>query len=91
MRIAITYSSARYLVLGVQPQFGSDIDAKLGKWYESIPVLGNEYWLFSSTAKKLDGKVYRYENGTTELDTGTLHYQHVCILMPPSRICLLLR
>ncbi|KAJ7071752.1 hypothetical protein B0H15DRAFT_807043 [Mycena belliarum] len=73
MRIVITYSGARYLVLGARPQFGSDVDANLGTWNKNIPVLGYEHWLYSSTAKKLDGKVYRYENGTAEFDTGSAY------------------
>ncbi|KAJ7889333.1 hypothetical protein B0H14DRAFT_3429651 [Mycena olivaceomarginata] len=65
--VIITTNS--FITFGRRPEFGSGGHA--GPWHNHIPLLGHNYWEFASTTKKLNGKEYKYSNGTAELDTGS--------------------
>ncbi|KAJ6583368.1 aspartic peptidase domain-containing protein [Mycena vulgaris] len=57
-----------YITFGRRPDFGTE--SSDGPWHNHIPLLGHKHWKFASNTKKLNGKEYRYSDGTAELDTG---------------------
>ncbi|KAJ7935027.1 aspartic peptidase domain-containing protein [Mycena leptocephala] len=64
----VIMTTNRYITFGRRPVF--DNAPNVGHWHNYIPILGDEHWKFASNTKKLNGQVYKYNNGTAELDTG---------------------
>jgi hypothetical protein len=70
---SVIMTTDSHITFGRRPNFSNLASDRFGPWYNHLPVLGNEHWVVASTTKKLDGKTYRYNNGTAELDTGASH------------------